>query len=611
MVYPNRQRTFYWLINLILYALLNMFVLRINQGVWFDIHAPYQSGPLIPMLLSPLNIFQFPSHIITVAMYSALICAVPILIAQLYNLLPSVPFVLAVLFFGHNPILSLCLLVSCVLVSFEPLRFKSKFVSAVVALTPELLYWGLFNGESPEQDVLRWACLYVPWALAFLICVTFFGIVLAIGHFLRYRPGVMMPLFAALLAATVFIFNSKIGMHERDFRAEVVRYSPSQMPQFQPRSISQLLEQELAAQRQRTPWHTDDTILRSLKDQWREAFQIQPSSTAPAESATTADPALGIQNNPDSAARRAANDFDNAQLDAIDHITAFLQSNPNGSREPDAIYYLALLYDLKVDPRALNDENTLQFYAAMPTTRSVELWRDLIDRFGDSAVSVEARYRLAWRLSAGAQNSDAPDPFAEPLRLLEQAKQLCEEILQKRRQETADTWISSIFTPPSPTVTTKQLTTLHDQIAQLIALITFNRTGHPNHYQRLARFISIDPHHRMYKQDLTVLRLNAVASDPLLDNIVYALTMLETNIDQQILLLNDMIELYPGTDGAMQAQISLAQILIDKRNRGELPEQQQINLDNCLQQLRTIIQNYPNSYFAEKAQDILDNYPQE
>ena len=247
MAFPSRSRMVYWVINLLLYVLLCMFVLRIQTGVWLELGGPYESGPLVNDLLEPVSIFYFPTQILVIGLATALLCTVPILTAQLYNFLYGVPFALVVFFVGHNPAMSLCLFVSCALASFEPLRFKSKFVAAVVCLLPILLYWVLFFGaENPEQDAWRWAVLYAPWGLAFFISVFVIGVVLTIGHFLRYRPGVLMPAFALLTALTVLLFRFTVGMHERDYLAEVYRYSPARIAAFESRSIKPLLEAELA-----------------------------------------------------------------------------------------------------------------------------------------------------------------------------------------------------------------------------------------------------------------------------------------------------------------------------------------------------------------------------
>ena len=202
MSYPRGGRVAFWAVNLLMYVLLNMFYSRMQTGVWLQLGGVEIPTSLIEQLLWPVNVFHFPWQIVVIGLVAALACAVPIITAQFYNLLCAVPFVLAVLVVGHNPMLSLCLFVSCAAVSFEPMRFKSKFVSAVVCLTPVLLYWGFYSGENPQPGHLKWAVLYAPWVLAFFVCLLIFGVVLTVGHVLRYRPGIVTPVFGLLLAPT-------------------------------------------------------------------------------------------------------------------------------------------------------------------------------------------------------------------------------------------------------------------------------------------------------------------------------------------------------------------------------------------------------------------------
>ncbi len=137
------------------------------MGTYISLKGPYAAPLLTDQLLEPLNVFNFPSQLLVASLIMTLMTAVPILIAQLFNFTHSVPFLLAVFFLAHNQVLSLCLLASCAAVSFEPMRFKSRFVAAVCCLLPVILYWFFFRGDNPESNVLRWAVLYSPWAAAF------------------------------------------------------------------------------------------------------------------------------------------------------------------------------------------------------------------------------------------------------------------------------------------------------------------------------------------------------------------------------------------------------------------------------------------------------------
>ena len=62
--FSQHQRGGFWVGNLFLYCLVNMFYLRLNSGNWIDSQYTHTSHNLIAQLLSPLNIFEYPSYII-------------------------------------------------------------------------------------------------------------------------------------------------------------------------------------------------------------------------------------------------------------------------------------------------------------------------------------------------------------------------------------------------------------------------------------------------------------------------------------------------------------------------------------------------------------------
>lgn len=612
LAFAGRGRTVYWLINLALYGLLNMFVLRIQTGTWLlSLTEPYHSEALIEGLLAPLNIFQFPIYIIITALLMSLIVIVPILTAQLYNLFYALPYVAGVVFLGHNPVLGLSLFAGCAMASFEPLRLKSKFVAAVLCLLPILLYWGLFSGENPEQDVRRWAVLYAPWGLAFLVCVVILGVVLTIGHFLRYRPGVLMPIFGVLLAGVVLLFDWSIGMNERDFQAQVCQHSPERIEEFRSRGIRDLLEQELAERSRAEPYLNHDLILLKVRTDWLWAFSsssiAMPSSTA------------GINgSNPVSHARREALEVDWAKVNALDHIEQFVTSHPQDKRVADALFTQALLIDLKVDLRALRNEDVIRFYDDSPSRYSENIWERIVEEFGDSDVSIEARWRLA-RLLAGEKPREATEGFNfdKAMALLAEAQQRGDELWRRRQVSAGKSsfWISrfkTLFTPPPAKLSDERLASLRRQIEKLMILIDKeNRTGHLRHEARLAEFVSLDRHRLNYEERLKTLRLNSPQPDPLVDNIELASALLETDTGGKIALLRELAGRYPNRDGGMEAMLELAVILLEQHHVGE----RGAGLDDLLResrgQLETIITLRPGTFFARYAAVLLESNPVE
>lgn len=612
MAFPARHRMVYWVINLLLYVLVNLFFLRVQTGS-LNLTGPYESGPLLTGLLSPLNIFYFPTYIVVVALVVAMLCTVAILTSQLYSFLFAIPFVMVVFFVGHNPALTLCLFVSCAMAGFEPLRFKSKFVAAVVCLIPVVLYWVLFSGgENPEQDVRRWAILYAPWALAFLISVTIFGVVLSVGHFLRYRAGVLMPMFALLVAATIVLFHNTIGMQERDFQAEVYQYSPGQMSEFQSHSILPELEAEAAQRRKLSPYLPAERVIEALRLEWRWAFRIGPLQNE--------SPISGGWNSPTSSATRAVSTFIKAQIDAVSHIDGFLAKYASGPREPDTLYYKALLFDINIDHRALRNEDRLEFYWDIPSQGSSGIWEEILTKFSDSEASIEARWRVA-KLLASQKPSEAGDSFnfAKSLSLLSEARMRCQEVLSSRREvaarrEAAAGWLGlgmrEFFLPVPETLTYADLLSLRERIDKLMMLIDkANRTGHIRHEERLAEFVALDSHQLNYDQKLKELTLNSPQPDPLIDNIELAMALLERDPDQRVLRLTDLTRRYADTDGGVEAMLKLSLELLDQRNRIKHVGTRQRLHEESLKQLGRIIKLRPGTFLADEAEAIIKRYP--
>ena len=258
-----------------------------------------------------------------------------------------------------------------------------------------------------------------------------------------------MPIFGFLLAGTVWYFHLSIGMNERDFQAEVYRYSPGLVADFQDRSIKGLLEEELALQQKQAPFLSAELLARQIRMEWRWAFNPNVDSVS--------GNSIELSGwNPMAMARAEASRFVLAKITSSTYFDYFIRNHPGDPREADALYYKALIIDIKVDSRALRDEDMLRFYNNVPSIHSQAIWNDIIERFGQTEVALEARWRLA-RLRAGGnpQNSDITKNFDDALELLRQARQPCRQFIAGRKETTKRSFfwnsrLGAIFTPPPP-----------------------------------------------------------------------------------------------------------------------------------------------------------------
>ncbi|MBN2844213.1 MAG: hypothetical protein JXM68_14090 [Sedimentisphaerales bacterium] len=589
-----------WLFNLVIYFVLCGVHNRIATGQFWLVGVNAKINYIIPSLLQPINIFEFPSYIILYALFTALLVATPILISLLYNLFYAIPFILLNLLLCHELPQALSLFFACLAVSFDPLRFKSKFVSAVLCLAPVVLYWAVFAGPNPWQDsdALRWAIAYSPIAFTYLNCVLFFAIVLLFGHIIRYKPFTVAPFLFLAASITIWQFYAKIGTNERDFRAEVVSFSPKNMPDFQDRSIIPLIEKERAAIKMEQPYLSQEAIDSKIQFRWRWAFSLEPTSVS-----TT-----------DSEASRTRIAISTARMRAIDSFKGFIKDHPDSKRIVDVLYYRALTVDMRVDQRALRNENSIRFIYTFPSTESELIWRMIQDKFPDSVFAVEARLRLA-RLLAGQApaNSTGSYNFDQTILFLQDNLKQCDKCIadmeaKQSRQEFWSGMFAGIFISPEPTITLTQARELKWRIEDLISLISLeNRAGNLKHESRLAKFIMLDPSHISYEDKLKELLLDSPRPDPLQDNIELELASLMVNLDQKEVELFRIARQYPEQDGGCMAMLRLADLLINEMARLDPPAEKQTYLDRATEMLDEIIARRPDSAWAIRAAEMKSN----
>lgn len=145
----------------------------------------------------------------------------------------------------------------------------------------------------------------------------------------------------------------------------------------------------------------------------------------------------------------------------------------------------------------------------------------------------------------------------------------------------------------------------------MLRLGSDNRTGLPEHEERLTAFAALNPYQLNYEEQLKALQFSAAQPDPLLDNIELALALLLPDPQQKIQRLTDLITLYPQSDGAIEARLELALALLDQKNRSEYPGDRQILLTSSREYLQQIVTLRPDTFWADFAHTLLQNNPVE
>ncbi len=209
------------------FAFVNAFWLYLSTGNWLDLRpsayvADFVSPvPLAGMFEHPLNVLTYPWMIVVGGLLLGILIFVPIIIAVLYRLAFAALFVLMVWVLGHAPVLAMSLAVACVLAGRTHLRSNMPFLATMLAMVPIVIYIYAFanagTASMAVQPIQRWA-LKAPLALGVVSAILAFIGVLTMAALTRYRPGVVWPVLAILLAGPVSIFYAKVGASELDYQ---------------------------------------------------------------------------------------------------------------------------------------------------------------------------------------------------------------------------------------------------------------------------------------------------------------------------------------------------------------------------------------------------------
>lgn len=214
-------------VNWLGFGLVNAFWLYLSSGHWLDLRPSAYAAdfvspvPLAEMFEHPLNVLSHPWMIVVGGLLLGIIIFVPIIVAVLYRLPFAGAFVLLVWALGHAPVLAMALAAACVLAGRTKLRSDVPFLGALLGMVPVVLYLYFFanagTASMAVQPIQRWA-LKAPLVLAAVSAVAAFIAVLALARLTHYRPGVIWPVMALLLAGPVTTFYVKIGSGELNYQ---------------------------------------------------------------------------------------------------------------------------------------------------------------------------------------------------------------------------------------------------------------------------------------------------------------------------------------------------------------------------------------------------------
>ena len=407
-----------------------------------------------------LSIFEYPWQILVVGLLMGILAVVPVLISQLMSFSYSLLFILAVFFLADLPGFAICLLISCFAAACRPIRFRSRFIAIALCTAPQLIYWGFFGGAR-EAEPIKWGFSFAPWVCAWLIGLGIAGIVLGIGHYTRYRPGVVWVVTAVFLLLAVVTFGTRIGFDELDYQLYVAKNNPEQINEFHDHSITEALDKTI----------TDPAIKKYLAGFFYPVDEIALREELKKEIQDK----LSHDRWPSWFIVPEELKYQTKRQWLLEQYDLFISKRPQSPRMPIALYYKALLSEYSPDIKVLGQKEMLHFYNDYPHQESLLIWYRLYEDFPESSESLEARWRIAKDWAGRAEFELADKLLADAQAMV--AKRL--EVLEKEQTQ-GDTFFNLFRPPANSAMTTFRLADLQRRVNQLRSLIgPENRTGKP------------------------------------------------------------------------------------------------------------------------------------
>ena len=592
--HKNVQRC--WLLAIIAFGISCLFWSKIATGSFWSLEIEAVTTPefwrLDKSLVSVVSIFEYPWQILVLGLLMGILAITPVLISQLMSFEYSLPFIFEVVFFANLPGVALCLLISCFAAACRPLRFRSRFIAVALCIAPQLIYWGYFGGARGVEPI-EWGFSFAPWICAWLESLIIAGFVLGIGHFTRYRPGLVWIFTTLTLVIAVIVFEVTIGFDELDYQLYIAKNNPEYVSEFHDHNITEALDKttrDPAIQKylQSFFYPTEQAALRA---ELKREIQIQLSYDRW--------PTWLIV--PEELKYQTKKNWLNEQYDL------FIAKRPNSRRMPITLYFKAILNEYSPDIRVLGDKEILHFYSDYPHDRSAETWFKLYRDFGSSPESLEARWRVA-KLWAGRGIFEQADELLNEIQTI-----LDEQIKLLRVKQVPNESFLGLFQLPADTVMTiPRLNELQRRLVHLRTLIgPENRTDEPESNELLARFVMLNPHSMNYPQQLDRLLQQTKDGDPIRDNILLAQAGL---IDSEQSRADKLTELHSenqDTDGGIQAlyEQGLLKISLWRQQDESDPDLKKKCLDEAKETMTNFLNLYPKSFYVEQIQKNLDSLP--
>ncbi len=590
----NNVLTCWWL-TIVFYAVTCLLWSKIVSGSFFTFSWETVSNPELwqvgRFVTGGVNIFEFPWQILVLGMLMGIIAIVPVLVSQLMSFKYSILFAFIALFFANLPMLAIVILISCFAVACRPLRFRSRFIAVALCSAPQLVYWAI-SGRAEVIEPVKWGVAYLPWLCAWLIGLSIAGLVLGIGHFTRYRPGLIWSSTFLFLLLSIFVFEVRIGFSELDYQLYVAKYNPEEVPEFYDHRITDALDRTI----------TNESVINYL------AGFFYPTEPIPLRERLKEELQASLAEGrwPLWFIVPEEMKYQGKREELFKKYNHFINNRPKSERMPIALYYKAVLSEFSPDLKILEQKEILSFYSDYPFERSRALWYRLYREFGESRESIEARWRIAMDWASQGQ-------FNEAVRLLDEAKMMIRSDQVKKEKEYDGGKVSGLFEPSAKSAINElKMQDIKRRVEELRVLISQeNRTGDRERDEYLAKFVNLNPHALDYAIELDELLEEMEDDHPLRDNIMLAKAKLLEDEHLKAERLAKLHEKYSNRDAGIKAYYELAHVKKKLWQQTDSDsEQSKKQLQEARDMLKKFVNSYPKSIYSGQAEKILANLPE-
>jgi hypothetical protein len=545
---------------------------------------------------APLSIYEYPWQIAVLGILMGILATLPVLISQLLSFRYSIPLIIIVVTVSRLGLFGLFLIISCLAVACRPLRFRSRFISVALCMAPQTIYWAIWGGYE-SIDPIRWGFSYAPWVYAWLTGLFMAAVILAIGHFNRYKPGMVWIINFLVLVLACGIFYYKIGFAELDYQLYVAGSSPEEAVEFHDHSLTPILDEIIQ----------DDPTRSWLQGIFYPAEPLQLRAKLKSDIQNQ----LVYGNWPQWIQKKLPSQFlyQTKRLSLLRQYERFLDKWPKSHRMPIALYNKALANEMYPDIRQFGHTETLHFYSNYPYYENILIWQKLYEDFPASPESLEARWRIAMQ-EAGRGKFDKAEELCDV------AVSLTSEAIKKleRDDSTPNAGIFSAFTqPPKTAMTITKLRDVSFRLRKLRALITRENQGTtPQSKQRLAEFVMLNPYRLDYDAKLTTLLAGMDENDLLRNYILLAHAMIQPDPAVRLQKLVELTALAPpACDAAIHAQYEIAVIKIGLwKNPQTAPDVKKAALNESRAILTQLTTQYGGTLWADQAKTFLTSLPE-